>query len=113
SFKPETDDMRFAQAVDIISKLQAEGARIKAYDPIAVKPAKKVLTHVQYCKNAYETAKNSDALLILTEWNEFRELDLIRIKKLLRTPVIVDGRNIYDPVEMKKLRFVYKSIGRI
>lgn len=113
SFKPETDDMRFAPAIDIINKLQAEGARIKAYDPIAIKQAKAVLRRVQYCKNVYETAKNSDALLILTEWNEFREMDLVRIRKLLRTPVIVDGRNIYDPVEMKKMGFIYKSIGRI
>ncbi|MDD5258641.1 MAG: UDP-glucose/GDP-mannose dehydrogenase family protein [bacterium] len=112
AFKPETDDLRFAPAIDIIKSLQAEGAKIKAYDPIAMSKARKVLPGVKYGQNAYEVAKGSDLLVIVTDWNEFKELDLGRIKKLLKTPIIVDGRNIYDPAKMKKLGFIYKSIGR-
>ncbi len=112
AFKPETDDLRFAPAIDIIKSLQSEGAKIKAYDPIAMAKARKILTGVKYGRNAYEVARGSDLLVIITDWNEFKELDLGRIKKLLKTPAIVDGRNIYDPAKMKKHGFIYKSIGR-
>lgn len=92
--------------------MQAEGAKIKAYDPKAMEKAKLVLEDVVYCNNPYDVAKDSDALLIVTEWNEFRELDLKRIKPLMKHQLIIDGRNIYNPEELKKEGFTYISIGR-
>ena len=112
SFKPNTDDMREAPSIYIINKLQQEGAKIKAYDPAAGSRAKEILKNVQYCKDPYCVAEGSDALVIITDWPEFNKLNLKKIKTLLNQPVIIDGRNIYDPEEMKKLGFVYKSIGR-
>ncbi|MEO0072686.1 MAG: UDP-glucose/GDP-mannose dehydrogenase family protein [candidate division WOR-3 bacterium] len=112
AFKPNTDDMRFAPSVDIINALQAQGAKIKAYDPFAMKNAQKVLKDVIYCNDPYEVAKDSEALIIITEWDEFRNLDLGRIKELLRLPIIIDGRNIFDPQKMTELGFIYRSIGR-
>jgi len=112
AFKPNTDDMRFAPSIDIINYLQKEGAKIKAYDPEAVENAKKLLKDIKYCKDPYEAAESADALLILTEWNEFKELDLDKIKDLMKNKLIIDGRNIYKPEEMKKLGFSYISIGR-
>ena len=112
AFKPNTDDMREAPSIYIIKKLQALGARIKAYDPVAIPNASKILKGITYCQTPYEVAKDAEALLIITEWNEFRQLDLVKIKKLLKKPIIVDGRNIYDPEKMKKLGFVYKGVGR-
>jgi len=112
AFKPNTDDMRFAPSIDIIKVLQKEGAEIKAYDPEAMEKAKTIFENVKYEQNPYDVAKDADALLILTEWNEFKELDLKKIKSLLKQPLILDGRNIYDPKEMKKLGFKYISIGR-
>lgn len=112
SFKPDTDDIRSAPALDIIVALQAEGCDIKAYDPKAVNKAKKILKGVKFCKNAYEVARGSDCLVIATEWNEFKELDFKRIKRLLHRPIIIDGRNIYDPKKMKKMGFRYTAIGR-
>lgn len=112
SFKPDTDDMRFSPAADIISALQQLGAEIQAFDPVAMPVAKKLLKGIKCVKDPYETARSADALLILTEWNEFRELDLSRIKRLMKRPLIFDGRNIYDPKIMKELGFQYISIGR-
>ena len=112
SFKPDTDDMRFAPSIQVINLLQKEGAKVKAYDPVAMPNAKLFLNNIEYATGPYEAASGSDALVIITEWEEFRNLDLQRIKRLLETPVIVDGRNIYDPREMQKLGFIYKSIGR-
>ena len=112
AFKPNTDDMRFAPSIDIINSLISSGARIKAYDPKALEKAGAVLKNVDFCKDPYDVAKGSDALLILTEWNEFKAMDLSRIKKLLKNPLIIDGRNIFDPVKMKKLGFKYISMGR-
>lgn len=112
SFKPDTDDMRFAPSVDIIEALQKEGASIRAYDPEAMEKAKTVLKNVTYAKNPYETMRGADALVILTEWVEFSQLDLKRVKKLLKAPIIFDGRNIFQPQEMKKMGFHYYSIGR-
>ena len=112
SFKPNTDDIRFSVSIDVIRMLRKEGARIKAYDPQAMSKAKKELKGVRFCQNPYEVARNSDCLLIMTEWDEFRHLDLARIKRLLRQPIIVDGRNIFEPKKMKNLGFIYKSIGR-
>ncbi|MDP2980690.1 MAG: UDP-glucose/GDP-mannose dehydrogenase family protein [Candidatus Omnitrophota bacterium] len=112
AFKPNTDDMRFAPSVDIINSLIHAGARVKAYDPQAMEKAKGILKDVTFCKDPYEAAKASDALLILTEWNEFKTVKLSRIKKLLKHPLIIDGRNMFDPVKMQKLGFKYISIGR-
>jgi len=112
AFKPNTDDMRFAPSIDIINFLTQSGARIKAYDPHAMEKAMGFLKGVDFCKDPYETARNSDALLILTEWSEFKAMELKRIKKLLKNPLIIDGRNIFDPAKMRKLGFKYISIGR-
>ena len=112
SFKPDTDDMRFAPSVYVIGKLQEKGAKIKAYDPAAMDKAKNILSNVSFCKDPYEASKGADALLILTEWNEFKEMDLKKIKSLLKNPLIIDGRNIYDLSIMEKEGFRYISIGR-
>lgn len=112
SFKPNTDDMREAPSVDIIKKLQINGANIKAFDPEAMENAAGILKNVIYCKNPRETAKDADAILILTEWNEFKQLDLGELKKLMKDKYIFDGRNIYDPIKVKNLGFIYKGIGR-
>ena len=112
AFKPNTDDMRFAPSIDIINSLQKEGAKIRAYDAEAMEKAKKIFSDITYCKDAYEAASGADALVILTEWNEFKELDLKKIKGLLKNPLIIDGRNIYEPEIMKKEGFKYISIGR-
>jgi UDPglucose 6-dehydrogenase len=112
AFKPNTDDMREAPSVDIIHLLQSEGARVRAYDPVAMPNAERILHDVTLCHDAYEVADGADALIVVTEWNEFKHLSLSRIKELMRQPVIVDGRNIYDPQEMKALGFIYRGIGR-
>lgn len=112
AFKPNTDDMRFAPSTYIIPELQKAGAKIKAYDPEAMQRAKEILENVDYCNNPYDAAKDADALLILTEWNEFRQLDFKKIKSLMRNSLIIDGRNIYNPEELKREGFSYISIGR-
>ena len=112
AFKPNTDDMRFAPSIDIITELQKEGATIRAYDPKAMEKAKEILKNVMYCSNPYDVAKDADALVIITEWNEFKELDLRRIKALMKHPLIIDGRNIYNHEDIKKEGFAYISIGR-
>jgi UDPglucose 6-dehydrogenase len=112
AFKPNTDDMRDAKSIEIIERLLKEGARIKAYDPAAMDNAKKMFPKITYCGSAYDAAEGTDALIIITDWREFRLLNLERIKELMRHPVIFDGRNIYDPERKKRLGFEYYSIGR-
>jgi UDPglucose 6-dehydrogenase len=112
SFKPNTDDMRFAPSLGILEALKSHGASIKVFDPHAMPKAKALLKDVRFCKDSYSVCKGSDCLVILTEWNEFKELDLKRVKKLLSQPVVVDGRNIYDPKKMRALGFRYYSMGR-
>ena len=112
SFKPNTDDMRDAPSVDIAKVLLAAGAEVRAYDPAAVERARTLLPDVEYLKDAYQVASGADALVLVTEWNEFRQLDMARIKQLMRRPVIIDGRNIYDPTAIRKLGFTYRGIGR-
>jgi len=112
AFKPDTDDMRDAPSIGIIHMLQHEGAQVKAYDPQAVANAKSVLDGVIYCENPYQVAEEADALVLVTEWNEFKHLDMARIKALMRGTVLMDGRNIYDPVAMRDLGFVYRGVGR-
>jgi UDPglucose 6-dehydrogenase len=112
AFKPNTDDMREAPSLDIAKVLIAAGASVRAYDPAAVERARMLVPDVEYLKDAYEVADGADALVLITEWNEFRQLDLRRVKQLMRLPVIVDGRNIYDPELLKDLGFTYRGIGR-
>ncbi|KPK98948.1 MAG: UDP-glucose 6-dehydrogenase [Omnitrophica WOR_2 bacterium SM23_72] len=112
SFKPDTDDIRNAPSLDIIHSLQQEGAKIKAYDPQAMDKARLLLKDVIFCKDPYEACKASDCLLVVTEWNEFKELDFARVKRLLKRPLIFDGRNMYDPQSLKKMGFTYISVGR-
>jgi len=112
SYKPDTDDMREAPSVHIISELIKQGVSIKAYDPQAMESAKLLLPGIEYCRDPYEAAGGSDALIILTEWDEFKSLDLSRIKRLLKQPIIIDGRNIFNPKVMKEYGFKYSGIGR-
>ena len=100
------------QSIYIIQELQKEGAKIKAYDPEAMEKAKGIFTDVEFCKEPYEVSKDAYALLILTEWNEFKELDIKRIKSLLKSPIIIDGRNIYNPENLRNEGFTYTSVGR-
>ncbi|MBU1006326.1 MAG: UDP-glucose/GDP-mannose dehydrogenase family protein [Candidatus Omnitrophica bacterium] len=112
SFKPNTDDTRSSPSVDIINALKNSGARVKVYDPQAMKKAKPLLSGIKFCKDIYEAAAKTDALIIVTEWHEFEVMDLGRVKKLMKNPLIIDGRNIFEPARMKKLGFRYISIGR-
>jgi UDPglucose 6-dehydrogenase len=112
SFKPNTDDIRESPSVYIIDRLLREKAHIKAYDPQAMKETRILLPAVHYCPNPYEAVHRSDCLFIATEWDEFRKANLIRVKKLLRKPVIIDGRNIFEPASMKQQGFIYYGIGR-
>ncbi len=114
AFKPNTDDMRLAPSIDIINALHREGANIKAYDPVAMENAKKIFKDIPitYCENVYDVARESDAIVIVTEWNEFKYIDLLKIKKLMKDNVIIDGRNIYDRNKVEKLGFKYKAVGR-
>ncbi len=112
AFKPNTDDMRFAASTYIIPELQKSGAKIKAYDPEAMQKSKEILKDVEYCDDPYEVSAGADALVILTEWNEFREIDMGKIRDLLKNPIVIDGRNIYDPEEMRQKGIYYASIGR-
>ena len=112
AFKPNTDDMRDAPSIEIIHMLQHEGAQIKAYDPQAVETARRILTGVEYCETPYAVAEDADALILMTEWNEFKQLDMMRIKETMRQPILLDGRNIYDTRRMKALGFIYRGMGR-
>jgi UDPglucose 6-dehydrogenase len=112
SFKPNTDDLRNAPAVYLIHALQKEGAKIKVYDPKAMEKAKALLKGVVFCKDAYAACRKADCLIIATEWNEFKELDFLKVKKLLRRPLIIDGRNIYDPAALQALGFTYLGVGK-
>ena len=112
SYKPNTDDVRDSPSIEIIQKLQDRGVRIRCYDPQAMNNARRVLKDVTFCSDPYDTAKECDALVLGTEWNEFRKLDLDRLRQLLSAPVIVDLRNIYEPAEMKRRGYRYTGVGR-
>lgn len=112
AFKQNTDDIRKSPTIDIIKLLLKEGANIRCFDPLAMDNAKKILPELTYCQDEYETVQSSDALVIATEWNQFRNLDLLKIKKLLKSPILLDLRNLYEPEKMKKLGFVYEGVGR-
>ena len=112
AFKPDTDDLRYAPSLEIIAKLQEHRVKVTAYDPVAMPKAKALLKGVRFAKNAYDAVKGADCLLLVTEWKEFRELDFSRVKKLMRHPIVLDGRNIYDGAKLRGLGFTYRSVGR-
>ena len=112
TFKPNTDDMRDSPSLAILPALQKAGATIRAFDPEGMAEAKKLMPDLTYCRDAYDCMSGADAVAIITEWNEFRNLDLIRMKQLLRQPAVVDLRNVYNPAEMAEAGFRYTSVGR-
>ena len=112
SFKPDTDDMRDAPAITVIQELQKEGASIRGFDPIALDNAKRLLKNVEFTIDPYDTVKDTDLVIVMTEWNEFKQLDLGKLKKLMKQPIVIDGRNIYDSEKMKQLGFNYIGVGR-
>lgn len=112
AFKQNTDDIRKSPSLDIIKLLLKEGAQIRCFDPLAMDNTKKILPDLTYCQDEYKTAKRSDALVIATEWNQFRNLDLLKIKKLLKSPILLDLRNLYAPDALKALGFIYEGVGR-
>jgi UDPglucose 6-dehydrogenase len=112
AFKPDTDDLRDAPAIDMARALTAEGCVVKAYDPVAMGQARAVLKDVTFCCSVFEAVKGADAAVFVTEWNEFRDIDLDKLKSRMRSPVIVDCRNIYEPSRMRELGFKYYSVGR-
>ena len=112
AFKQNTDDIRKSPVIDIINLLLKEGANIRCFDPLAMDNTKKILPDLIYCRDEYETAQDSDALVIATEWNQFRNLDLSKIKKLLKKPILLDLRNLYEPATLKSLGFIYEGVGR-
>ena len=112
AFKPETDDMRDAPSVDIVRGLVARGARVSAYDPVAAGEARKVLPEIEYADDEYEAATGADVLVFMTEWNQFRALDMERIRGLMKVPRIADLRNIYEPADMREMGFQYVGVGR-
>lgn len=112
SFKPETDDMRESPAIEIINALISKGASVKAYDPVAMEEAKHVLPEIEYAGNEYDAIEGADAMVIITEWNQFRALDMDKVKSLLKAPKIADLRNIYEPADMREMGFEYVGVGR-
>ncbi len=115
SFKPQTDDMREAPAVDVINILRNKGAELRVYDPVAMEVAKSILgnKNIEYVSNYYDVLKDADALLLMTEWNQFRRPDFERMKTLMKNALVFDGRNQYDPVKMKERGFDYYCVGRV
>ena len=112
AFKPNTDDMRFAPSIEIIQWLLEKGAIIRAYDPQSMEKAKKIITGITYEEDMYSVAKDADLLVVLTDWNEFKEMDLSRIHTMMAAPNVIDARNIYDPQKLKNLGFIYRGVGR-
>lgn len=113
AFKPNTDDLREAKSIEIIEALQAKGAKIRTFDPIAMEGAQKILSgDITYCENAYEVAEGCDAVIVVTDWNEFKTLNMEKLRDAMKTPLVFDGRNIYNPEKMRKLGIEYFSIGR-
>jgi UDPglucose 6-dehydrogenase len=112
SFKPETDDMREAPAIDIVAGLEGRGASVRAFDPVAMEAARKTMPNVTMCDDAYEACEEADVVVLMTEWNQFRMLDFERMKSVLAAPVVVDLRNVYEPHRMREAGFRYVSVGR-
>ena len=112
AFKPNTDDMRESPAAEIARALLRENAKVKGYDPAAMGVVGKLIPDLQLSKDPYDLAKECDALILMTEWNEFKHLDMQQIKSLMRQPVFIDGRNLYDPNRMQAYGFIYRGVGR-
>ncbi len=112
AFKQNTDDVRLSPAIDLCHRLQRDGARLRVYDPRAMEKARAVLKDATFVANMNEVAEGCDALVIATEWPEFKKLDLERARKLLTHPILFDGRNLFDAQEMEQMGFIYKSVGR-
>lgn len=112
AFKPNTDDLRDARSLYVIRRLLDSGSEVRAYDPVAVERARAILPNITYGRNAYETATGADAVVVVTEWNEFKHLNLERLRQCMKGPVLFDGRNIYDPARMRRLGFDYYGVGR-
>jgi UDPglucose 6-dehydrogenase len=112
AFKPNTDDIRESPALEIAHMLENEGALVSGYDPVAMANVGKTMPQLHLVEDPYELAQGADALLVCTEWNEFKQLDLVRVRSLMHRPVLIDGRNIYDPQIMAELGFRYKAVGR-
>ena len=112
AFKQNTDDIRSSPAIELCHRLQKEGAILRVHDPKAMDKARTVLKDVTFVEDMNEVAEGCDALVIATEWDEFKKLDLARARKALSHPIMFDGRNLFDPAEMERLGFIYKSIGR-
>ena len=112
AFKPNTDDIRESPALEIIRALIKEGVKVRAFDPAAMDETRKVLKGIRYCDDAYDTAQHADAMVLMTEWNEFRNLDLVRLRQSVRNPVFIDLRNVYDEQRMKQAGFRYIGVGR-
>jgi UDPglucose 6-dehydrogenase len=112
SFKPETDDMRESPAIDIIKSILDKGGTVKAFDPVAMDEAKHYLNGIEYAHDEYDAIEGADALVIVTEWNQFRALDMERVKSLLNAPKVADLRNVYEPEDMRQLGFEYIGVGR-
>ena len=112
AFKPNTDDMRFAPSIDIIADLVRRGAKVKAYDPQAMDRARRIIPGIEFCDRAEDVADDADLLALVTEWPEFRKLDLTALKQRMRVPVICDGRNVFERSEVEQLGFTYLGIGR-
>jgi UDPglucose 6-dehydrogenase len=112
AFKQNTDDIRQSPSIEIIQLLLKEGAQIRCFDPLAMENSRRILPDLTYCQDEYETAEHCDALVIATEWNQFRNIDLLKIKKLLEFPILLDLRNLYEPAQIKALGFIYEGVGR-
>ena len=112
AFKQNTDDIRQSPSIDIIQLLLKEGAQIRCFDPLAMENSRRILPDLTYCQDEYETTEHCDALVIATEWNQFRNLDLTKLKKLLKSPIFLDLRNLYEPAALKSLGFIYEGVGR-
>jgi UDPglucose 6-dehydrogenase len=112
AFKPNTDDMRFAPSIEIINWLKERGAKIKAYDPQSMEKAKKIITGISYQDDIYNTARDVELLIVVTDWNEFKEIDFQKIKSIMKAPNIIDARNIYNEENLKSLGFNYIGVGR-
>jgi UDPglucose 6-dehydrogenase len=119
AFKPNTDDMREAPSVDIIRWITAQGATVRTYDPVATHTGREALERagvrmdtISFCESAYDVAVGADAIVVVTEWNEFKSLNMLEIRSAMRRPVLIDGRNIYEMAEMNRLGFIYRAIGR-
>ena len=112
AFKQNTDDVRMSPAIELCQRLRKEGAQLRVHDPKAMDKARGVLTEVTFVEDMNKVAEGCDALVIATEWEEFKKLDLESARKALTHPILFDGRNLFDPAEMERLGFIYKSIGR-